>query len=349
MKWRRCTGAAERVGSFQDVMMKQRNIWFLCPACDHKLVVGAEAGGYRAPCPECGVVVPIPSRSTVWPSWVIRAARMSGWFLLVVSASALGWRLSATGGADAVRGPAGGGEAPAPVVAVVSPVRTESAKPVGVPVQEHEALRDRYEQLAGWMLQNYQGRYPLPERLVSQLRLDPVTDLGEVHPDLVEILRISPQERVMMHDALTHVRQGLLTTERSLVQVVARDHDYISFAVPAFPVQGQSLQEDLFLALEATLGSARFDRMLDVAGPRLREQMHYFGEASRTLTFRVIEPARAGDHPPYLLISDGWMIPDGESVRLTKVTETAVMTLPETYQVYREWLPANFYPTIPTL
>jgi len=39
------------------------------------------------------------------------------------------------------------------------------------------------------------------------------------------------------------------------------------------------------------------------------------------------------------LIRDGWVVPEGDSVRQTRITETAVMKLPEAYRDYRDWLP----------
>ena len=83
-----------------------------------------------------------------------------------------------------------------------------------------------------------------------------------------------------------------------------------------------------------------FDRLVDVSGQELRERFHYYGEASRTLTFEIVQPQKPGDHPPYVLIRDGWVVPEGESVRLTKITETAVsQTLPSAYREYADWLP----------
>jgi len=327
-------------------MVKRKNIWFYCPACEKKLVVGSEAGGFRADCPECGVNIPIPVRSTAFPSWVRKGAIMAGQAALLLAGIGVGWFLAfappaavddAAFTAKAVESnaaPESGTDAPDAQARASAEINRQL-------LDDHVELQGRYNKMVQWMLENYRGKFPLPERLVSRLRIQPLTDQGDVSPDLVEILRLSDQERVLVQDVITYVRENIQQAERSRVQVTDHGDHHITYSVPTFPEVGLELREDLFLTLETTLGSQRFDRLVDVAGESLREQLHFFGEAARTLTFEVIFPAVAGAHPPYLLIRDGWVVPEGESVRLTRVTETAVMRLPETYRAYEGWLPEN--------
>jgi len=330
-------------------MFKRHNIWFLCPACEKKLVVGAQAAGLRAECPECGEKIPIPTRSTVWPTWLKKIGVFAAQVLVVVIAAFAGWQFAVSGAEDhdtfgaassvsTNASPAGTEES-----AMVRPV---SPDPVDVNTQllgEHVELQGKYNRMVQWMLENYRGKYPLPERLVERLRISPLTEENDVHPDLVEMLRMTDEEKTLVQDIFNYVRAGFDTAELERVQVTERQENRITFSIPNYPDLGSGLKEDLFLALESTLGSSRFDRMVDVAGEEMRERFHYFGEASRTLTFEVIQPNNPGDHPPYVLIRDGWVIPEGESIRLTKVTETAITTLPTAYHAYADWLPDTVY------
>ena len=64
-------------------------------------------------------------------------------------------------------------------------------------------------------------------------------------------------------------------------------------------------------------------------------------QGERALAFEVIEPADASI-PPYLLIRDTWVLSEGESVRKSEITETAVLTVPEPYAPFVPWLPETF-------
>jgi hypothetical protein len=205
--------------------------------------------------------------------------------------------------------------------------------------EDNAVLQNRYNDILQWILDNYRGKFPLTERLVSFLRIAPVNEAFEVHPDLVDVLRMTDNEKVLVQDIFNYVRDNIREIERANGKVVEQTDSKITFSFPTYEEAGRGLRDDLLLTLETTLGGARFDRMVDISGEKLREQFHYFGEASRTLTFEIIYPEVEGDHDPYLLIRDGWMVPDGPSVRLSKVTETAVTEIPAPYRDYQDLLP----------
>ncbi|HMP89721.1 MAG TPA: hypothetical protein PJ991_05945 [Kiritimatiellia bacterium] len=322
------------------------NIWFKCPACQKKLVVDRSAGGMRADCPECGKKIPIPESSTACPNWVKTAGLAGAQFALIILALAIGWRLARH---DSQQPMVSRGDH-SPVQTISGPVTAEEdfravdddqGNGVDLKLLEaHSDLQGRYDRLIEWMLENYRGRYPLPERLVNRLRISPLNDDGDVHPDLVEMLKINDQEKAMIRDVFEYVLGNFKAAEAERARITENQPDRITFMIPHYPEIGAELKEDMHLAVESTLGSARFDRMMDVAGAEMRETFHYYGEASRTLTFEIIRPKNPGDHPPYVLIRDGWVIPEGESMRLTKITETAVLNeLPSAYEAYTSWLP----------
>jgi len=329
-------------------MFKRKNIWFNCPACDKKLVIGIEAGGFRADCPECAKNIPIPLRSTAYPTWVKKASVIALQVAIVAAVSGIALWLAVSGKdseslaeADI---PTRESITPAPVVQSEEPSAPSENEAVEINqalLAENAELEGKFNKMVQWMVDNYRGKYPLPERLVSKLRITPLNENNELNPDLIEMLKMTDQEKVLVQDIFDYMRENITETELDNALITDQKPDQITFSIPTYTDKGLALKEDLYLTLENTLGSPRFDRMVDVAGQDMREQFHYFGEASRTLTFEIVRPQKEGDHPPYLLIRDGWVVPEGDSVRLTKVTEKAVTQLPQSYQAYKEFFPEN--------
>lgn len=325
-----------------NIMWKSKRIWFFCPACDEKLVIDHSFAGTRVDCPECGRHVPVPMKSNAMPASVKRAGIYAVQVLVVLAvAGVVWWRI------DGEQAPATRATGTALLVATNTANEADQAvagdaAPRDVNQQllaDHAKLKDRYDTMLQWMMDNYRGKYPLPERLVDKVKIVPLEDNGEVSPDLIELLKLNSEEVSQVKDVINYVRANLEQAERERARITEQTDDRITYEVPIYPEVGQPLKEDLYLTLESTLGAPRFDRMVDMAGPALREQLNYYGEASRTLTFEVIQPSVPGAHPPYMIIRNGWMFPEGDSVRMTVVKETAVMTLPESYRAYADWLP----------
>ncbi len=327
-------------------LFSSRNIWFHCPSCAHKLVVGIEAGGFRADCPRCHRNIPIPARSTASPTWLKDALLYSSHILLLAGGISAGWWFASGRGSNATD--------PDPATAAVTPIaapvvdktRTADSVPPADAVNmqlldEHTALKGRYDKMVQWMIDNYRGKYPLPENLVQRLRITPINETMDVSPELVEILRMSDQEKGKVQDIFDFVRDHITEAELDRALITEQSEDKITMTIPPYADVGEELRQDLFLTLEDTLGGARFDRLVDVTGPELDQTFHYFGKAARTLTFEVIHPLPGENFDPYVLIRDGWIIPEGESVRLTKVSETAVTTIPESYKPYQDHMPDN--------
>jgi len=325
---------------------QSRNIWFRCPSCTHKLVVGIEAGGFRADCPHCRRNIPIPKHSTAYPTWLKDVLLYASHIVLLAGGIGAGWWF-ASGRATKESGTA-------PSVATVEKVAVpvvsnEATAATAAPadavnmqlLDDHVALKGRYDKMVQWMIDNYRGKYPLPENLVQRLRISPINETMNVNPELVEILRLSEQEKVKVQDIFDFVRDTITEAELDRALITEQNQDKITLSIPPYAEVGDELRQDLFLTLEDTLGGARFDRLVDVTGTELDQTFHYFGKAARTLTFEVIHPMSGENFEPYVLIRDGWVIPEGDSVRLTKVSETAVTTIPESYKPYQDHMPDN--------
>jgi len=321
-----------------------RNIWFLCPSCAQRLVVDHTAAGYRADCPHCRRNIPIPLHSTTTPGW-FKTVVLYGTHVILLAGGIVGGLWYA--------GRSASSEDAAEAIPVVVAPKVESASDAPVEpvadtpaqainqqlVDENLALKGKYDKMAQWVLDNFRGKYPLPERLVARLRITPMDESLAVNGELAEILRMTDQEKLLVQDVFNFVRASITEAELDRALITEQSDNKITLSIPTYPEVGEGLREDLYMTLEDTLGAARFDRMMDVTGPELDQQFHYFGQASRTLTFEVIHPQPGESFSPYLLIRDGWVVPDGESVRLTKVTETAVTELPASYKAYQPHIP----------
>lgn len=322
-----------------------RNIWFLCPSCGQKLVVDHTAAGYRADCPHCRRNIPIPLHSTATPGWFKTAALYATHVLLLAGGIGGGlWYAGRSAPTETPSEPERTRTAPvAAAPAAVAPDAPATEAPAQAINQElmdeNIALKGKYDKMAQWVLDNFRGKYPLPERLVARLRITPMDESLAVNGELAEILRMTDEEKALVQDVFNFVRTSITEAELDRALITEQDDNKITLSIPTYPEVGEGLREDLYMTLEDTLGAARFDRMMDVTGPEMDQQFHYFGQASRTLTFEVIHPQPGETFSPYLLIRDGWIVPDGESVRLTKVTETAVTELPASYKAYQPHIP----------
>lgn len=202
---------------------------------------------------------------------------------------------------------------------------------------ENRALSSQLDQIGNWVLSNVKGTYPLPADMVRHLSLTAVETNYTVHAELARLLRMNETEQAMINDALAFARSKMEKTETPLVNVMARQDNRVSLYVPPYEQDGQRVREDLMGAMEGSLGGARFDQLVNVSGKSLDEAFHYFGTAARTVEVELVPPQ--GTETAYLLIRDGWQIPDGESVTHWTGRETATRELPAEYASFRAWLP----------
>ena len=326
------------------------DIYFNCSACGSRLAVEARAAGSGADCPHCGAMLRVPRRSTLTPG----AARILRWggagvgLLALFGAGALALMAPGSGepasGEKAVQRP----RASERLTSRAAPAAERDAAPAAAgPLRagvdrdlaaDHAELQRQFEDLGNWVLQNVRGKFPLPDRMVDKLSLDPVGEDFGLHPDVIEVLRVQPQEKVLADDALQATREALDRFEASMLTVTQTAPSKVTVYIPAYAEEGNALREDLYAALEKALGSARFGRLLEMTDEKMEERYHYFGSAQRTLVF---EEAVAPDNPQdtYLVIKDGWILPQGESSRAYKVSESSVRELPPQYLAYLQWLP----------
>lgn len=198
-------------------------------------------------------------------------------------------------------------------------------------------LQNRLVAVLNWILANFKGKYPLSEAHMAKLQIPPLTDDYTLHPDALDFLKITADEEQKVNDAFAYAHQTLQDIETAIITVTNPRPDKVVLNIPAFPEDGKLLQEDLYTALDTTLGQDRFDRFLQVSESGLKQNFYQFGEASRTMVFELAYENNSTT--PELKIKDGYVIDLGPNSRQVTAVESFVTNLPTKYNAYLAWLP----------
>lgn len=327
-------------------------IYFRCTACRRRLAIDAAGAGRLVECPNCAASMLVPARSTIVPPQYTRFATIALAQVLALTVVAVAatwlWRDDAQATVEPLLPPAPSARALAQKEAALPAVATPATPvPAGALVLEKQnrdlqaanrAVSRQYEELANWVLTNMRGRYPLKDRLVSRLKFSPVTEEFVVHPDMADFLEADEREQGLMNDAFAYGWSTLAAIEAAHITASHPAPDRVTLHIPPFEQEGEAMRGDLYRALEAVLGRARFDKLIEVSEEDLVKSYHYFGMAARTMIFQL-EPSGNAHEPPFLLIKDGWVIPGKEGTRSITATESATRELPAIYSAYLAWLP----------
>lgn len=211
--------------------------------------------------------------------------------------------------------------------------------------RENQRLRSEYAQLQGrlvavlnWILANFRGKYPVGENYMSKLQITPLNDDFTLHPEARDFLQITAGEEAKINDAMGYARDVLAEIEAAIITVTNPRPDKVVLHIPRFEEEGQVLRDDLYSALEITLGANRFDRFIQVSESGLKSNFCQFGEAARTMVFEL--QYSDGEPAPLLRIKDGWVVDIGPNAQMVTATESVVTNLPGKYNQYASWLPA---------
>jgi len=130
---------------------------------------------------------------------------------------------------------------------------------------ENTRLRGRLDDMLNWILDNVRGTYPLPEGQLANLRILPVDEDLAVSGDLAELLRLDDKEIDRLVSAFVGTRSVLYELEAENIQVDEPLDNQVVLNIPSYGEDGQLVREELYGELEHTLGTARFDRFLELA------------------------------------------------------------------------------------
>lgn len=204
---------------------------------------------------------------------------------------------------------------------------------------ENQRLRARLDDVLNWLLENVRGTFPLPEDQMANLRIEPLDDALEVNPDLARLLRLTDEETARLGTAFAESREVLQELETENISVENPAEYQVVLSIPPYADTAEPVREALFGDLLRTLGRARYDRFLQVAGAGLEERFAHFGAEDRTLSFEAFADEASG--AARLFVRDERALPDAADPDRVNVTasERVVATLPEEYEPYWAWLP----------
>ena len=204
---------------------------------------------------------------------------------------------------------------------------------------ENARLRGRLDDMLNWILDNVRGTFPLPEGQMAHLRLVPVDTNMAVSADVAQLLRLNDEEVDRLDAAFMGTKALLQDLETENISVDKPSESQVVLNIPPYAEDGQLVREELYGELKKTLGAARFDRFLQVAGTGLDEKFEYFGEADRTLQFEAVQDAVSGDSQ--LFVRDERVVPNRDDPLRQDITasERIVTELPKEYYLYWNWLP----------
>jgi hypothetical protein len=209
-------------------------------------------------------------------------------------------------------------------------------------VLENEAIQNQMSEVLTWVLDNFRGRYPLKETSLSYLDLPPVDEQFALHPELAEFMNISTDEQFLMEDAFNFTRGTLRVLQEQNLAVTSPTPAQVMMTFSNFPEEGLALREDLYAALEASLGSERLERLLTVSEDQLDAAFDYFGQATRTLIFEII--LDEADNELKVVVNDGWFHEESADQVVYTESESVVSSLPLQYSDFQYLLPESFTP-----
>ena len=204
---------------------------------------------------------------------------------------------------------------------------------------ENARLRGRLDDMLNWILENVRGTFPLPEEQMANLRVVPVDTNMAVSDDLAQVLRLNDEEIERLDAAFSGSKALLQDLEAENISVENPSESQVVLNIPPYAEDGQLVREELYGELKKTLGSARFDRFLQVAGTGLEEKFEYFGEADRTLQFEEVLDAATGGSQ--LFVRDERVVPNRDDPMRQDIlaSERLVTELPREYYAYWNFLP----------
>ena len=207
---------------------------------------------------------------------------------------------------------------------------------------ERDDLRTQLGDVLNWILANFEGRYPLKETSLSHLNLPPMDEAFGLHPDLAEFLNVTADEQFMLEDAFNFTRGSLRVLQEKHMTISTPTPAQVTMTIAGFPDEGQVLREDLYAALEASLGTDRLDRLRTVSEKTLSSAFDYFGQASRTLMFEIV--LDEADNQMKVVVNDGWFDEQNPDQLVYSENESTVSALPAQYEDFQIYLPETFDP-----
>jgi hypothetical protein len=201
----------------------------------------------------------------------------------------------------------------------------------------NQELQSQLAEIFNWIIKTYKGKYPLAENQITNLSLAALSQDFQLNGEMIEFMNLDSNEVTLINDIFYYGAGSLNELLDQQISVTEYDTGRVILHIPPFSENGSLLREDIYSAIETTLGPYRFDRFMDVSQDKLESSFYYFGDATRTIIF---EPQYISDDQPlHWLIKDGWIINQPDQSKTIKATETTVVELPAQYSAYSDYLP----------
>lgn len=195
--------------------------------------------------------------------------------------------------------------------------------------EENRSLRGHLSGVLNWVLDNFRGRYAVPEHLVGRMDVPSITDEFELHDDLADLLRMAPAERARINEAFLGARAMVEAAESEVMRASVLSSDSAMVEIPLYEERGEEVRRHLLAALDSALGTNRSPWAAAAARRDLERKFGDFGQSARTIYFEIV---MAGDGKgPVARIHDRRerVLEDGR--RQIESTELEAADIPDEY------------------
>lgn len=203
--------------------------------------------------------------------------------------------------------------------------------------RENEALRSQLSALLKWILDNFRGRYPVPEHLVQRLDVPALTEEFRVHDDLAALLRMTPEERARLDAAFQSARLMADAAEAAVTRAAVPSASELVIEIPPHEEQGDGIRRHLMAALDAALGTNRAPWAAAAAARDFDRRFGSFGREHRTVRFELAYPEGGGE--PWIRIRDERMSTESDGRQRRESVEMTTERLPPEYEAMINRLP----------
>ncbi len=204
--------------------------------------------------------------------------------------------------------------------------------------QENFRLRQQLHDVLQWILDNFRGRYPIPEHLVDRLHVTTLNDDFTVHDDFAALVRLSPEERRQLDAAFQAAHGMTLGIYAEVLRATVPSPTELVLEIPPHEDQGALVRQQIRDALRAVLGDARLPWAEATATNDLVRRFGYFGHGTRTVRFQLVESDERSE--PRIRVRDEHSMEDPAGGRTMTIREFSADQLPHEYESLLQLLPS---------
>jgi hypothetical protein len=204
--------------------------------------------------------------------------------------------------------------------------------------QENFRLRQQLHNVLQWILDNFRGRYPIPEHLVDRLHVTTLNDDFTVHDEFASLVRLSPEERRQLDAAFQAAHGMTLSIYADVLRATVPSPTELVLEIPPHELQGDLVRQHIRGALRTILGDVRLPWAEAAATNDLAHRFGYFGHGTRTIRFQLVEGDEGTESR--LRVRDEHSMEDPGGGRTVTIREFSTDQLPHDYESLLQLLPS---------